>query len=151
MNGKKLILLSLVLTIPLAVVVRGATAPADPGPTPRMGEERAELTPMHQEIRQADDDTRLQLAAIHERLKTTVPGPEYLELQREIEAIKRESQIRVFDIQLRHAQEAGRPDDAAHLAQALRLLVEGPTVVPAPVQLGVRPVRPPRVDVVTPN
>jgi hypothetical protein len=144
-------MLALTLVLPLAAATHGDAEKPEALPGLRRAEETRNLTPMHREIRDALDLEGTRLQELNARLQSVRPGPEFLELQREVEAVKKAGQITVFEIQLRHARAEGRVEDADQLAEAIHILHEPPSLLSRRAAGTERPAKPPRPAVISPN
>lgn len=86
-----------------AAIAQPGVAAGDAAPEP--------LSPRMQEIRLALDRQKDQLADLHVRFAAAGDDATALAVQQEIERVKQETQLEVFRIQLRYAQQSGH--DAA--------------------------------------
>jgi hypothetical protein len=96
------------------------------------------LSPMHQEIRALLDQQRAEVEALSAQIAQQTDATEVLELQRAVEASKRQAQVGVLEVQLRHARAAGKAETVTALQSALRELLSPPVKA----QPQARPARP---------
>jgi hypothetical protein len=121
-----LALAGLVLALPA-----GAETPSDSGasgsaaavaPDPRP----PTLDPMVAEILAAMEEQRSRIVALRREIESTQSSAHALELQRRIESLKRDTEIRILRIQVTHARAAGRREVAERLEQAILALSAPP-------------------------
>ena len=99
-----------------------AGQPSAPAPplAPRI--ERARLSPMHQEIEAAVEAERSSVDALNRRFLVAPLAREKLAIQKEIEAIKKNGMITIYEIQLRYATAEGRTAAVEQLRTTLEAL-----------------------------
>jgi len=115
-----------VLAVPLV-----AQSPADDRAAPVAVElsddaRPAPLTPMMREIRALTDAEKIQLDELKLRLESATSQAAHLEALAEIGRLKRDTEIGILEIQLKHAREAGRSETVAKLEESIRNLQSPP-------------------------
>ena len=117
-------------------VVQAGPAPAGAPEPAVVATPREKLSPMHREIFDAVEAERADVKALSTRYAGAALLSEKLEIQKQIEAVKRAGMILVFEIQLRYARAEGRAEVVRQLETAIdavknpkALENSGPTVL----------------------
>jgi hypothetical protein len=98
-------------------------APATtPAPAVDRAVERARLTPMHREIADAVETEQAAVEALNRRFLEAPQVTEKMAIQKEIEAIKKNGMLAVFEIQLRYAVADGRTAAAEQLRTTIEAM-----------------------------
>jgi hypothetical protein len=100
----------------------GRSQPIAEAPNPRA----PSLDAMVAEVLAAMEEQRVQIVALRREIEAARGSSHVLELQRRIEALKRDTEIRILRIQATHARAVGRREVAERLEQAILALSAPP-------------------------
>jgi hypothetical protein len=84
--------------------------------------DRSRLAPMHREILDAVESERAQVEELSLRYSRAVLPAEKIAIQKEIETIKKNGMIAVYEIQLRYARAAGREETVRQMEAAIEAI-----------------------------
>ena len=129
---------------PVPILANDAPSPLEPGgasATRAAGPTRP-LSPLMVSIRTALAEQRARVTALSARLEKTKDTASALAIVKEIEQAKRDGELRLLEIQLDFARQAGREETAAQIADVIARM-ESPVTVAGAKQ---RPEPPPRSD-----
>ncbi len=117
--------LGTILILVLAAAAVAGRTPATPEPTtPELAAavRPLDLTPLHQEIRQLQAQEAARVEALVTRIGQEQDPRQVIELQRDVEAAKRDARLAVLGAQLRYARQEGRTEAVAGIETALEAL-----------------------------
>ena len=134
--------MGVVFSLALSGAGRAEEAPATPAadtPPPAPAEQPSAstlrpaqtLSPMMLEIESLLAAERAAVEVLAARLEKTHDGQALIALQREVEALKQETQLGILEVQLRYARAAGRDEVVAELERALAARKQPPVPVHA--------------------
>lgn len=129
---------------PAEATPAGETAPAAAAARTQAASAPAALSPMHQEIRALLERQQVEVETLAAQIAQERDPQRALELQRAVEASKRNVQVGVLEVQLRHARAVGKAEAVSALELALNQMLRPevaakPQVRPAAAEAGSRP------------